>query len=767
MAKDSGFPSKEALADFVARAGGVVARRDIARHFDLKGEERKRLRETLAEMAADGMIESGAAKRVKSVMTETLPPVTVIDVASVDENGDLLCTPVQWRAEAPAPKIVLGHRAANAEKPAVGVGDRLLARLTERDGVHHARVLKRLGRGGAKMLAVFRKNRGGGIAEPVDKKARHSLVIERGDEAGAEDGDLVWVETKNQRGYGPRRARVREVAGAFDDEASFSLIALANHGVPQGFTPEEEREAEEARLPDLQGREDLRALPLLTIDPADAKDHDDAVCAVRDEDPANEGGFRVWVAIADVAAFVRPGSALDRGARTRGNSVYLPDRVVPMLPERLSNGLCSLVDGEDRPCMAVEMTIDAGGRKRRHRFVRGMMRSVATLSYEEAQATADDTRDGGELKPVIDDLWAAYSAMSKAREERAPLDLDMPERKIVLEKGRVAGVALRERFDAHRLIEEMMIQANVCAAETCEEKRVPVIYRIHDAPDPEKLAALSDYLESLGYSFAKGQVVRPKTLNQLLDTAKQRDESELVGDVVLRTQSQAVYAVDNIGHFGLNLQRYAHFTSPIRRYADLTVHRALVKAGKLGQDGQTKDEAASLAETAKDISDYERRAMAAERETVDRFLASFLEAQVGGEFRGRIAGVTRAGLFVKLDETGADGFCPARHLGWEYFRHDEARRCLVGDSTGKVFRLGQRVEVKLLEAAPVTGGLLLEMLSEPEDAPPDVKRTPKDPKKAGRAAARKGPPRKGGAKPGGKRKAGKRAGKRPGGKRPR
>ncbi|MEM8988193.1 MAG: VacB/RNase II family 3'-5' exoribonuclease, partial [Pseudomonadota bacterium] len=469
-------------------------------------------------------------------------------------------------------------------------------------------------------------------------------------------------------------------------------------------------------------------------------------------DPKNKGGWRIIVAIADVAYYVPPGSALDKGAAARGNSVYLPDRVVPMLPERLSNGLCSLREGEDRPCLAVEMIFNKSGRKRGHKFLRAIMRSAVKLSYEEAQTAFDGAPCATAApfaKDVLAPLYSAYKALVKAREARSPLDLDMPERRIVFKDGKVDGVKLRDRFDAHRLIEECMIQANVAAAETLEAARLPFIYRVHDEPDPEKLEAARDYLQSIGYPFAKGQVVTAKTFNEILAKAKERDESELAGLVVLRSQCQAVYTTDNAGHFGLNLRRYAHFTSPIRRYADLTVHRALIKACKLGSDGAKDIDAEALEETAQTISNFERRAMAAERDSVDRFMAAWLQDRVGAEFDARIAGVTRFGVFVRLEETGADGLIPIRTLGTEYYRHEEAVHALVGETTGRAYRLGQKVRVRLEEATPVAGGLVFDMLSPPGPAPKTRKssgRKGRGRKDAGRkSGARKGKSRKGGA----------------------
>ncbi len=736
------LPSKREILDYLKTADGETARRDIARHFSVKGDARADLRQLIRELEDDGKIERSGRKITQ---TETLGPVGAIDVMSVDDDGDLLCLPANWRGEAEPPMIRIRARKAAKAKPAPGVGDRLLARLRPAgDDGYEAEIIKAIGKAAHKFLAVYRKGNQGGIAEPVERRARNTFTIERGDEGRAKDGDLVWVEAKHARGYGPQRARVREIAGHIDDRHAYSLIALANHGIPVAFPDDVVAEAEKARLPALGSREDLRAIPLVTIDPEDAKDHDDAVFAALDDDPRNEGGYRVIVAIADVSYFVEPGGALDREASRRGNSVYLPDRVVPMLPERLSNDLCSLKEGVDRPAIAVEMKITKDGRKASHRFFRAMMRSAAKLSYGDAQKIIDGEPAPKDIADVVRRLHRAFEARMRERQERAPLDLELPERKIILgPDGGVLRVERRERFDAHRLIEEFMILANICAAETLEQRKVERIYRVHDAPDPEKLDASRDYLQDLGYSLIKGPSVRPAHFNQILKTAGARGEKELVSEVVLRSQKQAVYATENLGHFGLNIPRYAHFTSPIRRYADLTVHRALVTAAKLGPGGQTDAEARALPRIAEQISDFERRAMAAERESADRYLAGYLSDRVGVEFEGRIRGVTRFGLFVMLDETGADGFIPMRSIGDERFTFVEKRHAVVGDRTGAFYRLGQPVRVKLAEATPLTGGLRFEMIS---DAIPDAA------PRVGRRSAKGNRPQRRGQKKRGKRR---------------
>jgi ribonuclease R len=711
-----GLPGKDDIAKFIRETPGEVSRREIARAFNVKGDDRAKLRAILAEMSNDGAL--GRRNSKKFHIASDLPEILAIDVMSVDDAGDLSCLPASWEGDTEPPIIRVSLKEAAKQKPPPGVGDRLLARLKPAgDDGYDARIIKAIGKGAHRFLAVFRKTRFGGVAEPVERRARQNFSIDQAETKNASDGDLVWVEASPRRDGGLGRARVREIAGHVDDRHAFTLIALAAHGVPVELPADVLAEAERAQPPDMTRRTDLRETPLVTIDPEDAKDHDDAVFAAPDDDPRNPGGFRIIVAIADVSWFVRPGSRLDAEAQRRGNSVYLPDRVVPMLPERLSNDLCSLRENVDRPCIAVELIIDADGRKKSHRFMRAIMRSAAKFSYAEAQQIIGDPTRKGAAADTVRTLYAAFQARWKERSKRAPLDLDLPERKIILRPdGTVDRIIKRERYDAHRLIEEFMILANVAAAETLEQKRTPQIYRVHETPDPEKLNSVRDYLDDLDYSLAKG-AVRPAQFNQILKIAADRGQQEMVSDVVLRSQRQAVYSTENAGHFGLNLARYSHFTSPIRRYADLTIHRALVSACALGEGGQMEEEAQKLPKIAEMISDLERRAIAVEREANDRYLAGYLEDKIGEEFDARIRGVTRFGLFVMLDESGADGFVPARTLGDERFEYYEERHSLIGVQTGGVYRLGQAVRVRLAEAAPLRGGLTFEMLSDPIEDP--------------------------------------------------
>ncbi|GJE40074.1 ribonuclease R [Methylobacterium persicinum] len=729
------LPTREQILAFIAESKERVGKREIAKAFGVKGGAAKiELKAILKEIEADGALERG---RGGLAAAGRLPPVVLADIRSRDRHGDFLAVPVEWTGEGKLPSIVLmpvrGGR--GAKRPAPGIGDRALIRV-ERDpeGSYTGRVIKVIGKNKAEIIGVYRAGAQGGRIVPVDKKGQgKEILIPPGEEGEARDGDLVSVALERETRFGLPRGRVKERLGSLGSEKAVSLIALHLHNIPHVFAEATLAEADAVKPATLRGREDWRDIPLLTIDPPDAKDHDDAVMAEPDADPANPGGFIVTVAIADVAAYVRPGTSLDREALERGNSVYFPDRVVPMLPERISNDLCSLREGEDRPALAVRMVVAADGTKRRHGFHLVMMRSAAKLSYAQAQAAIDgrpDEKTGPLLDRALRPLWAAYAALKTARDRRGPLALDLPERKVLLtQEGAVDRVIVPERLDAHRLIEEFMIQANVAAAETLEAARQALIYRVHDEPALEKMRVLGEVLASIGIKLPKEGALRPDLFNRVLRSVAETEHATFINEVVLRSQAQAVYASENLGHFGLNLRRYAHFTSPIRRYADLIVHRALISACKLGPGGLPADvTAGDLAAIGESISATERRAMAAERDTIDRLIAGHLADRIGATFAGQISGVTRAGLFIKLADTGADGFVPISQLGADYFRHEEGRHALVGERTGETFRLGDRVEVKLVEAAPVAGALRFELLSEGRQG-------------SGNGAARKGPGR--------------------------
>jgi ribonuclease R len=709
MAKPkAGLPTEAQILEFIQQSPGLVGKREVARAFSVTGADKIGLKALLKRMADDGKL---AKKQRRLIDTASLPPVTVLEVIGIDDDGEAYGEPVEWEEKAagrPPQVLIEGGEAPRK-------GDRVLAKIAaSRDGHYRfrAKVIRKLTDQSRRVLGIYRLVKGQGARlVPVDKKARHELQINAGDENGALNGELVEAEIIRDRGRGLPSGRVRQRLGDMASQRNISLIAIHQHGIPNAFPEKVMRDAAALKPFSPKGRTDLRHVPLLTIDPPDARDHDDAVWAEVD---AQSGRVNAIVAIADVATYVRPGTALDREARIRGNSVYFPDRVVPMLPERISNDLCSLREKEDRPALACFMTFDRSGKKTSHRFERIIMRSAAKLSYEEAQA-AIDGRPSAKADPllgVLRPLWQAYGVLLKGRNSRSPLELDIPERKLILDAhGLIERVVTPLRLDAHKLIEEFMIQANVAAAEELEAKKTPLLYRVHDHPSADKLRALGQFLKTVDQPFPLGQVIKPKHFNKLLKDVEGKDYQHLVNEVVLRTQAQAVYAPKNIGHFGLALAHYAHFTSPIRRYADLIVHRALVSALGFGDDGLSGEDIARLKETADLISDCERRAMAAERETADRLIATHLAGQVGAVFRGRVGGVVGAGLFVKLDDSGADGFVPVSSLGSEYFIFDQPAHALRGERSGQTYQLGDRVEVRLLEAAPVSGGLRFEVVS--------------------------------------------------------
>ncbi len=727
--KGGALPSREEILAFVGREQrpAKIGKREIARAFGIKGGDRIALKNLLRELEAEGAIER---RRKQLHKPGQLPSVVLAEIAGRDNDGELIAAPLEWdAAQGPAPKILLhfGRRRPGMSVP--GVGDRALVRAElrhdagPREPAYSGRLVKLLDRAKSQMLGIYRTDsHGGGRVVPVDKRNinRGEFIVAEGGEA--RDGDLVAVDVLRSGRLGLPAVKIRERLGSIASERAMSLIAVHAHGIPNQFRPEALAEAERAGASSAASREDWREMPLVTIDPADAKDHDDAVFAEPDPSPDNPGGHIVFVAIADVAAYVRPGSALDRDALERGNSVYFPDRVVPMLPERISNDLCSLKAGEDRPALALRMVVDKNGRMLAHDVHRVMMRSAAKLTYTQVQA-AWDGLPGPEtqalLEPVLKPLFAAYGALKIARQKRNPLDLDLPERKILLKTdGTVDRVIVPPRLEAHRLIEEFMILANVAAAETLEAHHQAFIYRAHGEPTFEKLNALSEFLASIGIKLAKGQVLTARQFNGILTRVKGTEHENIVNEIVLRTQAQAEYVHENYGHFGLSLRRYAHFTSPIRRYADLIVHRALIRALRLGGDGLPEVSGEELAEIAAQISAAERRAMAAERDTVERLIALYLGDRIGTIFSGRISGVTQVGLFVKLNETGADGFIPAATLGDDYFRYEESLHALVGNRTGRMHQLGHEVSVKLIEAAPFAGALRFELLSEGKSAPP-------------------------------------------------
>jgi ribonuclease R len=711
-AKDgkNGVPETEDMLRFIGESDTPVSKRELARAFGIKGDDRIPFKAMLRELEGQGLILKLPGQEY--TLPGGLPAVSIIEVTGTDIDGDLFARPVDWNAElqgevprilvAPDPK---GH-------PSLAQGDRVLARLNRTGkNEYEAKTIRRLDTPRGRIMGVVAMQKRGAVLRPADKRAKVDFDIDPGDLNGAKDGDMALGEIKPAHGRAGKKIRIIEVIGHRTDRKAISLISMHEMGIRPEFPDKVLRATNSMKVPPLGKREDLRGVPLVTIDGADARDFDDAVFAEKTDD-----GFHLIVAIADVAYYVRPESALDSEAYRRGNSTYFPDRVVPMLPVALSNDLCSLRPAEPRACMAVHMYIDYDGRLTGHKFVRGLMRSQARLTYEQVQAAMDGTPDDTTdplLDGVIRPLYAAFAVLDRARMARGALALDLPERKIDIdENNMMTGVSTRTRLDSHKLIEEFMVLANVAAATALEKRKAPCIYRVHDSPALEKLDAAREFISAFGLSLPKGQVIRPAQLNQVLLKAAGHPQSHLISEVVLRSQSQAVYAPDNIGHYGLALARYAHFTSPIRRYADLVVHRSLIRALGLGEGGLDEGEEARLEEICGHVSATERTSMEAERNAVDRFTAAYLSEKIGAEFAGRIRGVTRFGLFVELEETGADGFVPMRSLPDDYYIHDEERHALIGRRTGRVYRMGAQLTVRLREADPLTGSTILQVVGD-------------------------------------------------------
>jgi len=715
------LPSPEALLDYLKSSKGPLDKREIARHFGIKGQDRTQLRIMLRELAEGGALKKNQRKAYD--VPDALPERGLIEIIGPDENGDLIAQPADWQGPGEAPTLYVVEKLLSESR--LNPGTQVLARIKKNNaGDYEARILKAMEQGTGRLVGSFRAHKGAGYVTPTNKKDREEYFIPEEFAKGLEDGDLVAIEVLAPSGrYGriKNAARVIERLGKKDDPRLISLIAIHSHGIPTEFPASALKEAEALKEPDLSdGRVDLRDIPLVTIDGADARDFDDAVFA--EPDPSIPGGWHIVVAIADVSYYVRPHAPLDKLAFERGNSTYFADRVVPMLPEKLSNDLCSLRPKVNRACLAVHMTIDAEAKLLKWKFVRGLMKSAARLTYEqveEAHLGKPDDTTAPLMDRVIKPLYAAYAVMKRARELRGALELDLPERKAIIdETGHLVKVVPRVRLASHQLIEEFMILANVAAAEALEAKNAPCVYRIHDRPAYDRLEQTREFLNEFGYSLPKGEELKPKNINHILKLSAANEDKELIHTVLLRTQSQAVYSPDNIGHFGLALEKYAHFTSPIRRYADLLVHRSLVRAYGLGPGGMQDDEAGDLHAIAEHISFTERRSMVAERDVMDRFTAQYLSVNIGKDFKGRISSVARFGLFVSLDETGADGIVPMSYLPRDYYVHDEKRHALVGQNTGRVYRLTDPVIVRLVEADPLRGSTVFELLDGAADSAP-------------------------------------------------
>ncbi len=733
-----GLPSREQVLEFVQTSDKPAGKREIARAFGLKGQEKIALKRLLKDMAEEGLIDG---KKTAFHRMGGVPRVTVLRVIDIDD-GEAFAIPDNWEPDdaTPPPRLRLierkqGSKQGKGRQAALKVGDRVLARTEETGSGWIAHPMKVLPSHGEALIGVVEIDGSGkGWLAPVDKRVRNSSPI--ADLGGAEGGQLVLAEPAGRSARSG--VKVVQVLGDPLAPKSYSLIAIAKYGIPHVFPEEALEEAQDAaKLPLSEDkREDLRHVPIVAIDPADARDHDDAIWA----EPNGQGGFNAVVAIADVSYYVRPGGKLDREARKRANSVYFPDRVVPMLPEILSADVCSLRQDEDRAAMVCHLSIDKSGTISSWRFSRAIVRIAGNIAYEDAQAAIDDGTEDEQLK----NLWACWEALAKARHKRDPLELDLPERRVMLDdQGKIAEIAIRERLDAHRVVEDFMIAANVAAAKALESKASPVVYRVHEPPSREKLAALKDYLETFDMKLSLGQVITPGLFNRMLKDVSDEAEKAMIMEAVLRSQTQAYYGPRNAGHFGLALGSYAHFTSPIRRYADLLVHRALVDSFNLEQpkpksklpptSGLSDRDREDLGKVSEAISTAERRAMEAERDTIDRYMAAWLSGRVGETFETRITGVQSFGFFATIVGVGGDGLVPVSTLGDDYYRYDEAAQALVGDRSGTRYATGDRLKLKLAEANPLTGALKFEPLdSEGKPIEPRGGKPPQRPQRKGK-----------------------------------
>ena len=711
----AGLPTKQDLLLWLKDNPNKVSKREIAKAFGITGSYKIGLKKLILDLENE---REARSKSNSESFISVIPSTVICIVKGPDKDGDIFLDLLDWSEGEEIPKIFYFERSGSIP---VSVGDRILCELTKVEGKdyhYEAKLIRRISKtnNSSKIIGVFRVSSSGGTLEALSKRLNTIWTIPRNAVNGSVDGDIVEAEqTSPKSRFGMPKARVISILGKTDDSKAISLIAIHEHSIVNEFSKETLSEAVNSAPVTLVDRDDLRHIPFVTIDPADARDHDDACYVELDLDVENKGGFIVWIAIADVAHYVQPNSLLDGEARNRGNSTYFPDRVVPMLPENLSADLCSLHEGEDRPCLALKMILDSGGKKTSQQFFRGLMRSRGSLVYREVQE-AIDGNPSKKIQPILESilkpLYKCYEVLQNTTKERGPLILDLPERKILLDdSGKVASIEFLDRLDAHKVVEELMILANVAAAEELFNNKSYFLYRIHEEPEKEKVNTLREIVKSCGLSFSKGQVLKTHHLNSLLCNAKETEYSELVSMSILRSMPQAYYGAQPIGHFGLALRRYTHFTSPIRRYADLVTHRAIIETINRGQNPLYEFDPVELEAIGESISICERKSMLAERDTVDRYLAAFFSDRLGLEVLGTISGVTRFGIFVKIDESGADGLVPVSTIGNEYFRYNREKQVLVAERTGLVLGLGKRVLVRLVETNALTGGLTLQLIS--------------------------------------------------------
>ena len=698
-------PTMDEVMAYLQTQSGPVTKKELNRAFGSHGDNRANIKKMIRDMREKGLVHTERrGKRI--ILADRLPERVVVEVTGIDSMGDLMARPLEWLSDMPAPQIIITK---DKLSPAAGIGD-VVQVETKSIGnrTYHAKTIRRVTAGENHMIGVYEN----GKVYSVDRRLKQAFTL-----AGLphthtlKNRDLVVVEIPLIRVKNPQAMFVKRI-GAADEPFAATLVSIYLHNLPVAFTEQAEKQANRATVPPMDaGRQDLRAVPFVTIDGADARDFDDAVWAEPDTAADNKGGWHIMVGIADVSWYVRPETALDMDARLRGNSVYFPDRVLPMLPEALSNGVCSLKPNEPRAALVCEVWINANGYKIKHKFYRAMIQSARRLTYDEVQAAMDGQTPIVGLEKEIDSLVGAYKSLQINRQKRGVLEIDVPEKQVILDqKGRVQKIQLRQQLPSMQLIEELMILANVSAAEILEEKGSPVMYRVHDRPSAEKTESLLTALSTLAPGSKLSQTTTAAEFNDILAHNRVKPYEKTINELVLRSQSQAAYSPDNIGHFGLALTRYAHFTSPIRRYADILVHRSLVKALKLGEGALTPAETNTFEDTAHHISATERQAATAELDAVDRYIALYMQDKVGKSFNARITSVTPFGAFIAIEPSGAEGFIPMRGLTGDYYDYEESFQRLVGRSTGSVYALGDKIRVVLKECVTITGGLTFAVL---------------------------------------------------------
>ena len=679
------IPSRDEILAAMEKAGKPLTLEALAPGFGIRTEQHRRALEArMRAMVRDGQLLRNRADEF--CLTGHLDVVTGKVLAHRDGFGFL-------RPDDGSDDLYLAAR----EMQLLWDGDRIAARATDTPRGREGHVVEILARGKTRIVGHFRRERG--IDFVLESgESRTEVLIARGEAHGAKPGDIVNVEVLE---YPSKRnhaiGRVLEVVGRKDQSGIDTDVAILAHGIPNEWPAEALAEARtwSAEVPEKakEGREDLRSVPLVTIDGADAKDFDDAVFC----EPHGDG-WRLLVAIADVSYYVRPDSPLDREARGRGTSVYFPDRVVPMLPEELSNGLCSLKPDVDRLCLVCEMQVSRSGEVTRSRFYDAVMRSAARLTYTDAAAMLVAARPRGphaELKPALQHLNAVYEAFASVRKQRGAIDFDLPEAKIELdERGQVKSVRAVERLVTHKIIEECMIAANVEAAKRIHKGKIPGLYRVHEGPDEGKLEELVLFLRTFGHKLTPSKV-SPKEINRILASVSGKPEEELVETVVLRSMMQARYQPGNVGHFGLALGAYAHFTSPIRRYPDLLVHRAIKWLNDKRSAKGFRYALPEMEQLGEHCSRTERRADEATREVAERLKCVYLKERVGETFDVVISSVVAFGLFVRLAEIQADGLVHVTALPRDYYHRDPTGTTLKGERSGRAYRLTESIKVRL------------------------------------------------------------------------